>query len=51
MRYLKSLHWKYLIIMAILVIIAAIMNNVLQPAQHQVSWIGGQEILPSPEAQ
>ncbi len=51
MRYLKSLHWKYLIIMAILVIFGAIVNNVLQPAQRQVSWIGGQEVLPSPEAQ
>lgn len=51
MRYLKSLHWKYLIVMAILVIVGAILNNLLQPSERQVSWIGGQEILPSPEAQ
>jgi hypothetical protein len=46
---LKSLNWKYLGLVLGLVFLFAIINNIRQPEERAVQWIGSQEILQEPE--
>jgi len=48
----RSFNFRYLIVMAVFIIVGALLNNLRQPVERHVAWIGGQEILakPAPEA-
>lgn len=43
--YIKSLHWKHLIIFGFFCVCLAILNNVLVDESKSVEWIGSQPIL------
>lgn len=45
----KHFHWKYLVLASILSVVFAVVNNLRQPEERKVEWIGGQEVLPAPE--
>lgn len=49
MNFIKSLSLKYLIVISSLILLGAILNNIFQPQEKQVEWIGGQEVLATPE--
>jgi hypothetical protein len=48
---LSQYSWKFLAVMSALVLILSIANNLIQPQDRKVAWIGGQEVLakPAPE--
>lgn len=47
--YIRGLRWKFLIGLALLALVAAIVNNIRVPSDKSVTWIGGQKILEKPE--
>ena len=49
----RSLNFRYLLGIVVLILVAAVVNNLRQPAERHVPWMGGQAILakPAPEAQ
>lgn len=44
----KKYNWKYLMALGLLSVIFAVVNNLRQPPERKVEWIGGQEILAKP---
>ncbi len=48
MQFLKKYNWKYLAIVAVLAVLFAIVNNLRQPVERKVEWIGGQDVLAKP---
>ena len=51
MEWLKSLSWKYLVGVCAVILTLAIANNLRQPPERKVAWIGGQEVLKKPAAE
>ncbi|HHX16011.1 MAG TPA: hypothetical protein GX724_07630 [Fibrobacter sp.] len=45
LNYIKSLHWKHLIIFGFFCVFLAILNNVFVDESKSVEWIGSQPVL------
>lgn len=47
--YLKSLNWKFLLILGFACFLLAIVNNLRVDSADSVEWIGSQPIMEKPE--
>ncbi|HSQ42574.1 MAG TPA: hypothetical protein VLM37_09865 [Fibrobacteraceae bacterium] len=42
------MNWKYFVILCGLVLAFAVVNNLRQPEERHVPWIGGQDVFDKP---
>ena len=47
--YLKSLNWKFLILLSAFCLLLAVLNNFFFAGEKSVEWVGSQQILEKPE--
>ena len=47
--FLRKLNWKFLVGLFAFCVLAAAVNNLRQPAEKKLPWIGGQPVLEVPK--
>ncbi len=47
--YLRKLRWGFLVLVAGIAVVAAVVNNIRAPEGKSVPWVGGQTVLEKPE--
>ncbi len=49
LQYIKSFHWKFLLLFAAFCIALGVVNNIRVSDDKSVEWIGTQDVLAKPE--